>query len=129
MRSTLLLTAALALLAGACSRTKPTAEQPKPVEPPPGVTVMYIGTITLAEEGHGCPVLVKVDGIAGKPGPTLIPIGLDEKFLVEGQRIKFSYRASRASSGACKQGDPAILENIAAVNDVAPRQTAPLPDK
>lgn len=70
----------------------------------------HTGTITTAFAGEGCPVLLMLDGKAEEP--ILLPIALDERYNVHGMRLSFTWRPSRASSGACMKGMPAILEDI-----------------
>ncbi len=119
--STNLLAAALLAMAftiGSCSKSKPVVEAP--AEP----VLMYSGIVTLSQAKEGCPVLIRLD--PQKTGEVLIPIGLDEKFQKEGMQLKFSYRPSRASSGSCMKGTPAILEDITAIGQVqVPKQNLP----
>ena len=72
--------------------------------------MVHSGTITLGAASEGCPLLLRLD--PEKEGQWLLPIALDEQYQKEGLRLKFSYRPSRASSGSCTKGTPAILENI-----------------
>lgn len=101
----------MVLLALSCadrgSGTKPVSDAPN------GEPERIKGTVTSAFSGEGCPWLVLLD-TPTEVGP-LIPIALEERYLRDGMRIAFSYRLSRASSGACKKGTPAILEDIAAL--------------
>ncbi|MBK7086096.1 MAG: hypothetical protein IPH53_16100 [Flavobacteriales bacterium] len=71
---------------------------------------LLTGTMTTAFANEGCAFLVVLDQ------PTefthLLPIALDEQYLKDGVKLSFTYRLSRASSGNCAKGQPAILENI-----------------
>lgn len=76
--------------------------------------------VTGAFAPEGCAWLVRIDDTFAHPAngmnfgiPELIlPIALDPQYAKEGLRLRFTYRLSRASSGACTKGIPAILENI-----------------
>jgi hypothetical protein len=81
-------------------------------ETPAEVTVKYSGVVTL-KGAPDCPVLVMPDPGSGET--PLLPIGLDKQYLQEGLRLKFTYRPSRASSGSCIKGSPAILEDITVI--------------
>ncbi|HMQ75073.1 MAG TPA: hypothetical protein PKE21_00030 [Flavobacteriales bacterium] len=76
--------------------------------PPPGHT---LGTVTLAHAAEGCPVLIALD----PPGELghLMPVGLDERYRQEGQKLSFTYTLSRIHSGGCNTGTPAVLDSIA----------------
>ena len=82
------------------------------IEAPPmeitGDAVTGMITSQFAEEG--CPWLVQIT-TRGQEA-FLIPIALDEQYLKNGMRLRFTHRPSKASSGQCGKGDPAILENI-----------------
>jgi hypothetical protein len=115
------LTLLLALALAGCGNTKPATTE-APVEP----VIMHSGTVTMKGERDGCPLLVMLDPASSKQ--MLIPIGLDDKYRKEGLQLKFSYRLSRASSGECGKGTPAILEDITVIGQVqVPKQN--LPDK
>lgn len=103
------LTVAALLLLGACGTKKPAVAK----EPAPTV-VKYSGMVTMKVAGDGCPLLVILDGGTKE---TLIPIGLDKRYQQEGLRLKFTYRPSRASSGECGKGSPAILEDITVIGE------------
>ena len=105
--------AAIALLV-ACNKTKPAAEATPPPPPPPTTALdFHTGVVTMAHAAHGCPLLVET---ATSEGTKLfIPIGLDEKYHKDGLKLKFTFRPSRASSGACNEGRPAILEDVSVV--------------
>lgn len=96
-------------------------------EPPAQTVMMYSGVVTLTQAKDGCPLLVRLD--PQKTGEVLIPIGLDEKYQREGLQLKFSYRPSRASSGSCMKGTPAILEDIHIIGEPPPVPKSNLPDK
>ena len=102
--------AALALLV-ACNKTKPAAEAPPP--PPTSALDFHTGVVTMAHAAHGCPLLVETTTSEG--AKMFIPIGLDEKYHKDGLKLKFTFRPSRASSGACTHGRPAILEDVSVV--------------
>jgi hypothetical protein len=109
---------ATAFIAVSCNKSKPVAEAP--LEP----ILMHSGTVTLSQAKEGCPLLVRLD--PQKTGEVLIPIGLDDKYQKEGLQLKFSYRPSRASSGECMKGTPAILEDITVIGQVqVPKQNLP----
>jgi hypothetical protein len=120
-RTTSALTLLAALAMAGCANTKPATTE-APAEP----VRMHSGTVTLKAEKDGCPLLVMLDPASSKEA--LIPIGLDDKYRKEGLQLKFSYRVSRASSGECGKGTPAILEDITVIGQVqVPKQN--LPDK
>ncbi|MBL8001880.1 MAG: hypothetical protein JNL05_07960 [Flavobacteriales bacterium] len=103
------LTLVALLLLGACANKQPAVTG----EPAPTV-VKYAGTVTLKAAGDGCPLLVILDG---GDKQALIPVGLDKRYQQEGLRLKFTYRPSRASSGECGKGSPAILEDISVMGE------------
>lgn len=70
----------------------------------------HTGTITTDFAKEGCPVLLMLDGKAEEP--MLLPIGLDDRYKDHGMRLSFTWRPSRAPSGSCLKGMPAILEDI-----------------
>lgn len=78
------------------------------------------GRVTRAFEGDGCPVLIRVDH---SDNLYLIPIGLDEKFKQNGLQLTFKYRPSKASSGDCRKGSPAVIEEVS----IAPTSTKTKP--
>lgn len=106
MRLPLLCALIPGLLAG-CNGSKP-ATTVETTSPP--VEGLMTGTLTTAFAEEGCAYLVALDQ------PTevthLLPISLDEQYLKDGVKLSFTYRLSRASSGSCAKGQPAILENI-----------------
>ena len=99
----------VSVLAGSCGSKKVAVAQP-PAEVSTDVIIIHSGTIMLGAAAEGCPLLLRLD--PEKEGEWLLPIALDEQYLKEGLRLKFSYRPSRASSGSCTKGTPVILENI-----------------
>jgi hypothetical protein len=64
----------------------------------------------VAYAAEGCPHLVEITTPEGKQW--LIPIALDTQYLKDGLKLRFKHRPSRASSGSCTKGQPAILEEI-----------------
>lgn len=68
------------------------------------------GRVTNGFANDGCPWLISIE----KEGSTiyLIPIALDDQYKKDGLHLKFTYRPSKASSGGCMKGQPAILEGI-----------------
>lgn len=99
----------LVALAVACG-SKKTVVVEAPAEVSSDVVMIHSGTIMLGAASEGCPLLLRLD--PEKEGQWLLPIALDKQYQKEGLRLKFSYRPSRASSGSCTKGTPAILENI-----------------
>ena len=91
----------------ACNGSKTTTAAESTTAPTEGVLT---GTITTAFAAEGCAYLVVLD--QPKELTHLLPIGLDEQYLKDGVKLSFTYRMSRASSGNCAKGQPAILENI-----------------
>lgn len=102
-------TIAALLLLGACGTKKPAV-----IEEAPATVVKHSGVVTMKAAGDGCPLLVILDGGAKE---ALIPIGLDKRYQQEGLHLKFTYRPSRASSGECGKGSPAILEDITVIGE------------
>lgn len=69
------------------------------------------GIVSREHAEDGCDYLIKLnESINGSN--YLIPIGIDDKYKKQGLKLKFTFRSSRASSGSCNHGNPAILENI-----------------
>ena len=91
----------------ACGPKKELTNEAPPVETN-NEAVSGLITSQFAEEG--CPWLVQIT-TRGQEA-FLIPIALDEQYLKNGMRLRFTHRPSKASSGRCGKGDPAILENI-----------------
>jgi hypothetical protein len=69
------------------------------------------GTVTTAYESDGCNYLIHLKEPIEQT-KFLLPIGLDEEFLTNGMELKFTFIQSRAPSGNCYIGMPAILSNI-----------------
>ncbi len=115
MKSAILLFAGALLFLSACTCKKPAteAEAPAPHAPASSGAARSTGVLTTAHTSHGCPYLVEADVDGAKV--LLIPIGLDEKYLKDGTKLSFTYRPSRASSGECHEGQPAILEEVSVV--------------
>ena len=108
-----------ALLMGACHGSKaPVATEA--VDPAPTPQPFHSGTVSTIYVDDGCPFIVIMDRSMGPEGTItgpeapdlLLPIGLDPQYLKSGLYLRFTYRLSRASSGGCTKGMPAILENI-----------------
>ena len=97
------------------NRTTP-ATDPTPASETSEETLSNTGTsvldgfVTAAYAADACPWLLQVTTRGAEEW--LIPIALDERYLVEGQRLRFTARPSRASSGSCSRGRPAILEEV-----------------
>ncbi|MBK6777514.1 MAG: hypothetical protein IPG74_17295 [Flavobacteriales bacterium] len=115
MKSAPLLLAGVLVFLCACTCKKPSTEAAAPPTPAPASSgaARYTGVLTAAHASHGCPYLVEADVEGAKV--LLIPIGLDEKYLKDGTKLTFTYRLSRASSGECHEGQPAILEEVSVV--------------
>lgn len=115
---------AVLTLATACHRSKEVVEAappPPPVEEAQALenAPIITGTLSSAHAAEGCAWLVLVDHASSHPDGVdqgipemLIPIALEEQYLKDGLRLRFTYRLSRAHNGGCTQGTPAILENI-----------------
>ena len=116
--SPLLLTALLA-----CGGPKDMVNSDKAVEQQEANDGYTIGRVTTNFVGDGCPLLIKLEDT----GIYIIPIGLDEKYKRNDLRLKFKYRPSRASSGECMKGNPAVLDEVSVVTATAP--TRPKEDK
>ena len=71
----------------------------------------YTGIVTKDHAADGCDYLIKMTNKNANM-EYILPIGLDVKYKKQGLKLKFTYRLSRASSGTCTVGSPAILENI-----------------
>ena len=70
------------------------------------------GKVTTAYESDGCNYLIQLKEPIGEDIKFLLPIGLDEEFLTNGMMLKFTYTLSRAPSGNCYIGTPAVLANV-----------------
>lgn len=97
-----------------------TVDSPEAIEQQEANNGFSTGKVTTAFAGDGCPLLVRVEGVDGL---YLIPIALEEKYKEDGLRLTFKYRPSRASSGECRRGSPAVLEEIS-VLPATPRSKA-----
>lgn len=85
-----------------------------------------IGVVTSEQKRMGCDLLVRVisnddkneitDSTSLFTATYLYPVQLDEKYRKDGLKIKFRYRPSRAFSGACVVGMPAIFEDVSLVD-------------
>ncbi|MEO8069098.1 MAG: hypothetical protein ABI599_15480 [Flavobacteriales bacterium] len=112
MRNSLFTVFMASALLVACNKTKPVVAEP--VAPASLATPdFHTGVVTTAQAKGGCPFLVIMD--SGEGNKALIPIGLDEKYLKDGLKLSFKFRPSRASSGGCLTGRPAILEEVSVV--------------
>lgn len=103
--------AACALL-WACGSNKTNVDSTAAIEQQEAGNGFSTGRVTRAFEGDGCPVLIRVDH---SDNLYLIPIGLDEKYKQNGLQLTFKYRPSRASSGDCRKGNPAVIEEVSIV--------------
>jgi len=70
------------------------------------------GKVTTAHAADGCPYLIMLKTPLEDGKQFLLPIGMDEEYLQDGLSLKFVWGVSRASSGNCYTGQPAILSNI-----------------
>ena len=103
--------AAGALLAN-CGAKKSSVDNATVVERMEANNGFSTGRVTRAFEGDGCPVLIRVDH---SDNLYLIPIGLDDKYKQNGLQLTFKYRPSKASSGDCRKGSPAVIEEVTIV--------------
>jgi hypothetical protein len=108
---TLVLTLAVTSLF-ACKTTKEvvkTEESPMQEE---SATIRTLGTVHL--QSQGCDVVVEVEENGVKK--TFFPFGIEEKFKVEGLRLKFVYTLSRAPQPKdCKCDHVVVLSDVSAV--------------
>jgi hypothetical protein len=84
-----------------------------------------IGVVTSEQKRMGCDLLIRVitkedvdkvtDSTSLFTTTYLYPVQLDEKYRKDGLKIKFRYRPSRAFSGACVVGMPAIFEEVSLI--------------
>lgn len=89
---------------------------PLEVESKPVEDHQYIhGTLTTAYEMDGCPHLIHLQAPLEDGTEFLLPVGLDKKFLVNDMKLKFTYLPSRAPSGNCYIGMPAVLSNVSSL--------------
>lgn len=100
------------LCAIACGTKKHTVDSTKAVQQQEAGAGYSTGRITTNFAGDGCAILIKLDGVGNT---YLLPIALEEKFKKNGLQLRFKYRPSKASSGDCLKGQPAILEEISVV--------------
>ncbi len=96
----------------ACGSNKTSVDNSAAVEQQEANNGFSTGRVTTAFAGDGCPVLIRVDHADNL---YLIPIGLDEKFKQNGLQLTFKYRPSKASSGDCRKGSPAVIEEVSVV--------------
>lgn len=96
------------VLLTACGGNKDMVNSDKAVEQQEANDGYTIGRVTTQFIGDGCPLLIKLEGT----GIYIIPVALDEKFKRNDLRLKFKYRPSKASSGECQKGNPAVLEEV-----------------
>lgn len=109
----LLVAMAAVLLMSCCHRKTEAASASASTQPPTAADGRSSGRVTTEFAKDGCPLLV--DRGEGLEQRFFIPIGLDPKFAKDGMKLSFVYRLSRASSGMCGKGQPAILEEIQVV--------------
>ncbi len=103
---------AFAALLAACGAKKTSVDSPAAVEQQEANNGFSTGRVTKAFAGDGCPWLIRVDH---SDNLYLIPIALEEKYKQDGLQLTFKYRPSRASSGECRKGSPAVIEEISIV--------------
>ena len=111
MKNFLVTVTVFALLC-ACGSKKSSLDNSAAVEQQEANNGFNTGRVTTAFAGDGCPVLIRVDHADNL---YLIPIGLDEKYKQNGLELTFKYRPSRASSGDCRKGSPAVIEEVSIV--------------
>jgi len=110
MKKTLIVT--FTALLCACGSNKSSVDSPAAIEQQEANNGFSTGRVTTSFAGDGCPVLIRVyhaDNLY------LIPIGLGEKYKQNGLELTFKYRPSRASSGDCRKGSPAVIEEVSVV--------------
>jgi len=112
MMKNLLVSITACALFCACGAKKTTLDSSAAVEQQEADNGFSTGRVTTAFAGDGCPVLIRVDRADNL---YLIPIGLDEKYKQNGLQLTFKYRPSRASSGECRKGNPAVIEEVSIV--------------
>ena len=96
----------------ACGSKKTSVDNAAAVEQMEANNGFSTGRITNAFAGDGCPWLIRVDHADNL---YLIPIALDEKYKKDGLQLTFKYRPSKASSGDCRKGSPAVIEEVSVV--------------
>ncbi len=109
MNRTLFVTLTACALLAACGSNKTSVDSTAAVEQQEANNGFSTGRVTTAFAGDGCPVLIRVDHADNL---YLIPIALDEKYKQNGLQLTFKYRPSRASSGDCRKGSPAVIEEV-----------------
>lgn len=67
------------------------------------------GRVTTEFIGDGCPLLIRVDHAKNL---YLYPIGLEEKFRKHGLHLTFKYRPVKASTGDCRKGSAAEVDEV-----------------
>lgn len=107
-----LLIPATVLVLVACGTPKSATENKTAIAAQEAGQGYSVGRMTSAFSGEGCAWLVKLEDAGGL---FLLPIALEERYKRNGLRLKFRYRPSKASSGDCLKGSPAILEEITVV--------------
>lgn len=112
MKKNLLVTFTACALLCACGANKTSVDNSAAVEQQEANNGFNTGRVTTAFAGDGCPVLIRVDRADNL---YLIPIALDEKYKQNGLQLTFKYRPSRASSGDCRKGSPAMIEEVSIV--------------
>ncbi len=107
----ILLVTITAMLA-ACGAKKTSVDSAAAIEQQEANNGFSTGRITNAFASDGCPWLIRVDHADNL---YLIPIALEEKYKQNGLQLTFKYRPSRASSGECRKGSPAVIEEVSIV--------------
>lgn len=107
-----ILTLLSATLIMACGANKTSVDSPAAIEQQEANNGFSTGRVTMAFASDGCPLLIRVDH---SDNLYLIPIGLEEKYKQNGLQLTFKYRPSRASSGECRKGNPAVIEEVSIV--------------
>ena len=96
----------------ACGSNKTNVDSTAAIEQQEAGNGFSTGRVTNAFAGDGCPWLIRVDHADNL---YLIPIALEEKYKQDGLQLTFKYRPSRASSGECRKGSPAVIEEVSIV--------------
>lgn len=104
-----------ALILWSCGSRITSVDSPEAIAQQEANNGFSTGRVTTNYAGDGCPLLIRVEGVDGL---YLIPIALEEKYKQDGLRLTFKYRPSRASSGDCRRGSPAVLEEITVLPEV-----------
>jgi hypothetical protein len=112
MSRTLFMTFTAGALLCACGSNKTSVDSSAAVEQQEANNGFSTGRVTTAFAGDGCPVLIRVDHADNL---YLIPIALDDKYKQNGLQLTFKYRPSKASSGDCRKGSPAVIEEVSVV--------------